>query len=69
MDQFPPGGRNRDLDWYTILVGVLALLALAMHGALWVADEDQRRSEFARGKTGWAGLVGAYLFLRRWDGR
>jgi cytochrome bd ubiquinol oxidase subunit II len=24
------------LDWYTILVGVLALLALVMHGALWV---------------------------------
>ncbi len=24
------------LDWYTILVGVLALAALVMHGALWV---------------------------------
>ena len=24
------------LDWYTILVGVLALLVLVMHGALWV---------------------------------
>jgi cytochrome d ubiquinol oxidase subunit II len=24
------------LDWYTILVGVLALLVLMMHGALWV---------------------------------
>jgi cytochrome d ubiquinol oxidase subunit II len=24
------------LDWYTILVGVLALLALVMHGGLWV---------------------------------
>ncbi len=24
------------LDWYTVLVGVLALLTLAMHGALWV---------------------------------
>jgi cytochrome d ubiquinol oxidase subunit II len=24
------------LDWYTILVGVLVLLALTMHGALWV---------------------------------
>jgi cytochrome d ubiquinol oxidase subunit II len=24
------------LDWYTILVGVLVLLALVMHGALWV---------------------------------
>lgn len=25
------------LDWYTLLVGVLALLALAQHGALWLA--------------------------------
>ncbi|MBL8228039.1 MAG: cytochrome d ubiquinol oxidase subunit II [Bryobacterales bacterium] len=25
------------LDWYTILVGVLALSALTMHGAVWVA--------------------------------
>ncbi len=25
------------LDWYTILVGVLALVTLAQHGALWVA--------------------------------
>src|SRR6202050_1482902 len=24
------------LDWYTVLVGVLALLALMMHGSLWV---------------------------------
>jgi cytochrome bd ubiquinol oxidase subunit II len=24
------------LDWYTVLVGVLALLALVMHGGLWV---------------------------------
>ncbi|MBM3785031.1 MAG: cytochrome d ubiquinol oxidase subunit II [Acidobacteria bacterium] len=24
------------LDWYTILVGLLALAALAMHGALWI---------------------------------
>ena len=24
------------LDWYTVLVGVTALLALAMHGSLWV---------------------------------
>lgn len=24
------------LDWYTVLVGILALVALVMHGALWV---------------------------------
>src|SRR5260221_14339917 len=33
---FRLGEETGILDWYTILVGVLALLALAMHGALWV---------------------------------
>src|SRR5438093_7625092 len=27
------------LDWYTIVVGVIAVLALAMHGGLWVQME------------------------------
>src|SRR2546425_10505423 len=33
---FRLGDKTGILDWYTILVGVLALLALVMHGALWV---------------------------------
>jgi len=33
---FTPGPRPGVLDWYTILIGVLAFLALAMHGALWL---------------------------------
>jgi cytochrome bd ubiquinol oxidase subunit II len=33
---FRPGEQPGILDWYTILVGVLALLALVMHGGLWV---------------------------------
>lgn len=33
---FSTGGEVGILDWYTILVGVLAFFALAMHGALWV---------------------------------
>jgi cytochrome bd ubiquinol oxidase subunit II len=33
---FQLGGETGILDWYTILVGVLALVVLAMHGALWV---------------------------------
>jgi cytochrome bd ubiquinol oxidase subunit II len=33
---FALGEETGILDWYTILVGVLALLALVMHGALWV---------------------------------
>ena len=34
---FQPGPGAGILDWYTVLVGVLALAALAQHGALWVA--------------------------------
>jgi cytochrome bd ubiquinol oxidase subunit II len=33
---FTYGDNAGILDWYTILVGVLALAALMMHGALWV---------------------------------
>src|ERR1700722_17922855 len=33
---FQLGAETGILDWYTILVGVLALAAIAMHGALWV---------------------------------
>jgi cytochrome bd ubiquinol oxidase subunit II len=34
---FRPHGITGILDWYTILGGVTALLALSVHGALWVA--------------------------------
>ena len=33
---FLPGDDPGILDWYTVLIGVLALLTLAAHGALWV---------------------------------
>ena len=33
---FRPYGETGILDWYTILVGVTALAALTLHGALWV---------------------------------
>lgn len=33
---FQPGSNPGIIDWYTVLVGVTALLALTMHGALWV---------------------------------
>ncbi|HXT26991.1 MAG TPA: cytochrome d ubiquinol oxidase subunit II [Candidatus Eisenbacteria bacterium] len=33
---FRLGAETGILDWYTILVGVLALIALVMHGSLWV---------------------------------
>ena len=34
---FQLGEQPGILDWYTILVGILALAALMLHGALWVA--------------------------------
>jgi cytochrome bd ubiquinol oxidase subunit II len=34
---FQPRGATGILDWYTILVGVVALAALALHGAAWLA--------------------------------
>jgi cytochrome d ubiquinol oxidase subunit II len=34
---FDPRSASGVLDWYTVLVGVMALVALAHHGALWLA--------------------------------
>ena len=34
---FRPSGATGILDWYTILIGIAALIALTVHGALWVA--------------------------------
>jgi cytochrome bd ubiquinol oxidase subunit II len=34
---FSPVGQTGILDWFTILVGVAALAALALHGATWLA--------------------------------
>jgi len=50
------------LDWYTILTGVAALLALTMHGALWVAMKtpapvSERSALLAR--RVWWGVVAA----------
>jgi cytochrome d ubiquinol oxidase subunit II len=50
---FAPGPQPGVLDWYTILIGVLALFALATHGALWVTyktenDLNSRARSLAR---------------------
>jgi cytochrome d ubiquinol oxidase subunit II len=34
---FLPHGATGILDWYTVLVGLTALAALTLHGALWIA--------------------------------
>ena len=38
------------LDWYTVIGGVLALVALALHGALYLRGKDRERfASFGRG--------------------
>jgi cytochrome bd ubiquinol oxidase subunit II len=58
---FRLGEQTGILDWYTILVGVLSLLALTMHGALWVqmktTGEVNRRSAKIAAGTWWGALV------------
>ena len=49
------------LDWYTILVGVLALCAVVMHGSLWVqlkttGPVNARAAVLAR-RTSWLAIV------------
>ena len=38
---FTAGPNAGVLDWYTVLVGLLALVALSVHGALWVAHKTE----------------------------
>jgi len=57
---FRLGDETGILDWYTILVGVLAMLALMMHGGLWV---QMKTSGAVNGRAGklagraWWGVV------------
>jgi cytochrome d ubiquinol oxidase subunit II len=55
---FQLGEKTGILDWYTILVGVLALAALVMHGGLWVqlktAGAVSERSGRVSGNAWWA---------------
>ncbi len=57
---FRPGPAAGILDWYTVLVGLLALAALAMHGALWVVlktrDPVAARSR-AAARAAWVGTA------------
>src|SRR6202790_5735057 len=39
---FQPAGETGILDWYTILAGAAALVALTLHGALWVSLKTER---------------------------
>jgi len=57
---FRLGDETGILDWYTILVGVLALLALMMHGGLWVQMKTSGEVNARAGKLAgraWWGVV------------
>ena len=58
---FTTGGQVGILDWFTILMGLSSLVALALHGALWVALKTPGElRENARGladQLWWATLV------------
>ena len=58
---FRLGDHTGILDWYTILVGVTALLALVMHGALWVQFKThgpvRQRSARVTAWTWWGVLI------------
>lgn len=48
------------LDWYTVLVGVLALLALVMHGGLWLQMKTSGKVSSRAGKLAgqaWWGVL------------
>ena len=54
---FRTGPNPAILDWYTVLVGLLALLALTLHGALWVSLKTDlelaKRSRMLAAATWW----------------
>jgi cytochrome bd ubiquinol oxidase subunit II len=57
---FLPAANAGVLDWYTILVGLAALAALSLHGALWVALKTEGAlNERARAaaRTAWWAVV------------
>jgi len=63
---FRVGADNGILDWYTILIGLTAYLALTMHGAIWVASQTadrvrERARRFAR--LAWFGVLVFSIFV------
>ena len=55
---FGVNGELGILDWYTVLVGVLALLALAQHGARWLALKTEGDVQRRAGRVASLALLG-----------
>jgi cytochrome d ubiquinol oxidase subunit II len=49
------------LDWYTVLVGLLAFLALTQHGALWVALKTEGETAARARRVAGAAWIGVAL--------
>jgi cytochrome d ubiquinol oxidase subunit II len=63
---FMTGGDVGILDWYTVLVGLLAFLTLALHGALWLVykTEDILQERARRvASLAWYGVAGMTLIV------
>ncbi len=61
---FDPRSASGVLDWYTVLVAAMALVALAHHGALWLAHKaaEPVRSRAARlAGRAWIGTASLWL--------
>jgi len=58
---FLVGENTGILDWYTVLVGVAALVSLTHHGALWLADRTE--GPVAIRSTKWAKGLGPLVLV------
>jgi cytochrome d ubiquinol oxidase subunit II len=59
---FRPFGNTGILDWYTVIVGVVALAAVTLHGAIWLAlKTGEELQERARKSTAVLWWVVAFL--------
>ncbi|MGH9740490.1 MAG: cytochrome d ubiquinol oxidase subunit II [Candidatus Acidiferrales bacterium] len=57
---FQPVGHTGILDWYTVIVGVVALAALTLHGASWLAVKTE--GEFRNRATKCASMIWWVVF-------
>jgi cytochrome d ubiquinol oxidase subunit II len=64
---FIPEGKTGILDWFTTLMGVVALFTLTVHGANYIAmkteGELQQRSRSVAAKAWWGVLLTSFLAL------
>jgi cytochrome d ubiquinol oxidase subunit II len=55
-----PGPQPGVLDWYTVLVGIFAMLALTMHGSLWLfykLEGEMQARAWSIARTSWMAVL------------